>query len=212
MNTDGYPPEPWHLRGDGWATAWLVDSAALPVLPASVTPLALLGKAVVVTAFVDYQPGGVLAYRELLAAVLVRRGARIGLTIPRIWVDSPASRAGARALWGIPKDLARFDLTPAARFTASAHDGDHAIATARLTVPERWCPLRARTTIWQDAPEGLARTPLRVRGRVAPARSSWRIDATGPLGWLRAARPLFGLAITGFHLRFGPRHAPTPRQ
>ncbi|WP_308431733.1 acetoacetate decarboxylase family protein [Amycolatopsis acidiphila] len=63
-------------------------------------PVTVLGRAVVATAFVDYLPGGLLPYHELLAAVVVRRGRRLGLTITDIWVDSPASRAGGRELWG----------------------------------------------------------------------------------------------------------------
>ncbi|MEU7528216.1 acetoacetate decarboxylase family protein [Saccharothrix sp. NPDC042600] len=186
-----YPPEPWHLRGACWATAWLVDADAVP---GAVRPSSVRGRTVVVTAFVDYQPGGVLTYRELAAVVPVRRG----VSITSIWVDSPASRDGGRELWDIPKQLAHFDLTPTPPFAALAHDDHHTIATARLDRGSRWwLPVVARAAVRQPK-----RTPLAVRGRVAPARLSWSFD--GPLAWLAGARPLFGLAVTRMRLRFGP--------
>lgn len=178
-----HPPEPWRLRGAGWATAWLVDAAALPALPAPVEPVAVLGKAVVATAFADYRPGGVLVYRELLAAVLVRQGARLGLSSTHAWVDSHTSRAGGRALWGIPKEMARFELTGRPRFAAAARDGSGVIAAARLARPPRWgVPVRAGASMWQDVPGGTVRTPVRVRGSVALARVRWRVEPSGPLG------------------------------
>ncbi|RKT54399.1 acetoacetate decarboxylase family protein [Saccharothrix australiensis] len=210
MHQEAHPPEPWDLRGDGWVSAWLVRSSALPALPAPTRPLTLLGVALVCTAFADYRPGGVLAYHELVAVVPVRRGARIGLSITHAWVDSAASRAGGRALWGIPKEAARFEVDP--RGSASAHDGRRAVASVRLGGPVRWrLPVRARASVWQGVPGGVARTPLRYRGGVGFARLSWRVDPAGPLGWLRAARPLFGLALTDFRLRFGPRRSRSSR-
>src|SRR5687768_9930059 len=98
-----YPPEPWQLHGRACVSVWLVRATALPPLP--VRPVTVFGRAVVGTAFVDYRPPG-MAYHEVLAAVLVRRGLRFGVSIPRIWVDSPASLAGGRELWGIPKEPA----------------------------------------------------------------------------------------------------------
>ncbi|WP_268246309.1 acetoacetate decarboxylase family protein [Amycolatopsis deserti] len=104
-----YPPEPWHLRGDMHVSAWVVPVGELPELPPGVRPLTVAGRALVLAAWVDYQPPGVLSYRELMVTVVVRGG--LTVTIPHIWVDSPASLAGGRALWHIPKDLAEFTLT-----------------------------------------------------------------------------------------------------
>ncbi|MEJ2856341.1 MULTISPECIES: acetoacetate decarboxylase family protein [unclassified Saccharothrix] len=186
-----YPPPPWRLRGACWATVWLVRADAVP---GGVRPLSVRGRTVVVTAFVDYRPGGVLTYRELAVVVPVRRGVRI----VAIWVDSEASRDGGRELWDIPKRLAHFDLTPASPFAALAHDEHGTIATARLGRAARWwLPAAARAVVRQPR-----RTPLGVRGRVAPARLSWHFD--GPLGWLRGARPLVGVVVTRLRLRFGP--------
>jgi hypothetical protein len=195
-----YPPEPWELHGRACLSVWLVKASALPPLP--VRPVTVLGRAVVGTAFVHYQPPG-LAYHELVAAVLVRQGLRIGVSITRIWVDSPASRAGGRELWGIPKELAEFDWERA--LTASARDVRGTIASVRgrqLRIGA-WLPVAMST--WQAFGSGLARTPLRAKGFVTGLRTRWDVDPAGPLSWLLPHRPLFSVGIRGMSMTFGPR-------
>ncbi|WP_367138450.1 acetoacetate decarboxylase family protein [Saccharothrix sp. HUAS TT1] len=193
-----YPPEPWRLHGRACVSVWLVRAEAVPPLP--VRPVTLFGHAVVGTAFVDYRPPG-LAYHELLAAVLVRKGLRFGVTITRIWVDSPASRAGGRELWGVPKESAGFDWDDR---VASARDADGPIASVRGRVLPfgAWLPAAAST--WQEFGDGLARTPLRATARVSAARAVWDIAPNGPLAWL-PHRPLLSVAVRRLRLRFGPR-------
>lgn len=200
-----YPPEPWDLRGLGYVSLWLVPTHVLPVLPTGVRAVSVLGKSVVATGFVDYQPGGLLPYHEFLAAPLVRKGASVGLSITDIWVDSPASRAGGRELWGIPKDLADFEITHAPTFHGVARVDGELVAEARVT-PRRASlrlPFPLRATAWQTLNAALARTPLRATGRVHPAKGVWRVD--GPLAWLRPYRPFVTIAAVDFGLRFGPR-------
>ncbi|MFI9009091.1 acetoacetate decarboxylase family protein [Actinosynnema sp. NPDC053489] len=202
-----YPPEPWHLRGRGCVSVWSVPAAALPALPAR--PVTVFGRAVVGTAFVDYRPPG-LAYHEVLAAVLVRRGARLGVSIARIWVDSAASRAGGRELWGIPKESARFEW--GAGLVASARDERGPIAAVRARSPRFGVRLPVATSTFQafdgGGGDGVARTPLRATARVSPVRATWDVDPAGPLAWLLPHRPLLGVAVDRFRLRFGPRRRP----
>jgi hypothetical protein len=111
-----YPPEPWDLRGQMYLSVFAVPRSALPALPpplaATVRPV---GRRVPVgAAWVSYEPGGVLTYRELLTAVLVHERGRPRVSILDIWVDSVASRDGGRALWGIPKNLAQLTIRPGA--------------------------------------------------------------------------------------------------
>ncbi len=200
-----YPPEPWDLRGRLHLTVWHVPVTALPALPPGVRPVRLGAAALVGTAWVDYRPGGVLSYQELLAAVLVRgRGAHPEVSITNIWVDSDASRRGGRALWGIPKQLAIFDFD-GPRFAATQPGGApiaHGTVRPGVAVPGRW---PARYTVVQASEGALARTPVRSTAGLRHARARWEFAADGPLGWLAAARPLVSVSLADFRLRFGPR-------
>jgi hypothetical protein len=200
-----YPPEPWDLSGIGYLSVWLVPVGVLPELPDGVRPVSVLGRAVVCTGLVDYLPGGLMSYRELLATVLVREGFRPGITITHIWVDSPSSRAGGRELWGIPKELAHFDVAhdPIARGSATLDGEPLAEVRVRPGKVGGRLPIPLRGTVLQTLHSTLAHTPIRAGGSVRLARGGWRLR--GPLGWLSPYRPLITLAATDFRLRFGPR-------
>src|SRR5687767_10479676 len=89
-----YPPAPWRMHGSLWLTAFRLRSDVDERHPAGTYGVAL----------VDYVEPSPLTYGELLVARTTRTedGAR-AVTITDIWVDSPASMAGGRALWAIPK-------------------------------------------------------------------------------------------------------------
>lgn len=195
----GYPPEPWDLVGDGHLSSWRVSAPDLPRLPGGVAPVLVRGTAVALTAFVDYSPAGLMAYHELLAAVLVRRGRGVALTITDIWVDSETSMAGARALWGIPKDLAGFDGLRAD--LAGAPIASASFRPRRL--PSLPVPVPLPATVVQTRGGETLATRIRAAGRVRPARARWTFDAAGPLGWLATARPLTSVVAEDVRLRFG---------
>jgi hypothetical protein len=198
----GYPPEPWQLRGQLYASAFLLPAADLSIeLPPGCSLVRIAGRAVVGVVWVDYEPGGVLAYRELMTTVLVRKGLRVLASITHIWVDSAASRDGGRALWGIPKELAQFSF-----------DGAHLAARddagplARGTVhPGRRLPVRLpmRFTIAQRQ-SGRAKFS-RVRATAAPAlaRARFEPDPSGPLAFLAGQAPVASFALGDFRMRFG---------
>ncbi|WP_394618581.1 acetoacetate decarboxylase family protein [Lentzea sp. JNUCC 0626] len=209
-----FPPPPWDLRGQGWLTVWTAPRSAVPLLPAGVAPLSLAGRVLVVTAFVNYGPPGLLSYRELLAAVVVRRGVRFGLSITDIWVDDETSRRGARAMWGIPKEMAEFTLSATPRLAARAHGiADAHEVTGARTLPEARAdepsqppsglPARLGTSVWQSLDHRTTRTPLRTSARVRRTRLHWSFTPDGPLARLTAARPRLHLAVTGLRMRFG---------
>ncbi|BCB90485.1 acetoacetate decarboxylase family protein [Phytohabitans suffuscus] len=200
-----YPPEPWHLRGRMYVSIWPVPRAQLPPLPATlaaeVRPLTVAGRGLVGTAWVDYGPGGVLEYRELLRAVLVRRAGRPLVSIVDIWVDSPASRDGGRALWGIPKELATFDFDDRDGGLDARAGG---IAGARLAdglrLPGRW---PAGFSVVQALGDRTRTTPVRARTCVHLAKAAWRVGPDGPLAHLAGRRPLLTVALRDFRLVFG---------
>jgi len=125
-----YPPPPWRLRGTVQAALWRVPRAVLPgPLPAGARPLGWGRTALLATARADWAPGGDLAYRELVVAVPVRLGRRIGITITAAWVDSPAALAGGRDLWAIPKRLGRFGTLGG---RTALTDADGPVAASRI--------------------------------------------------------------------------------
>lgn len=209
----GYPPEPWQLRGQLHAAALLVPLAELPralyrELPPGWRPVRVAGRVVVGVAWVSYEPGGVLSYREVMATVLVRRGLRVLPHVFAIWVDSEASRDGGRALWGIPKELAEFEFTGDTFTARTAHQP---IATARLRpafgVPGRW---PVRFSVVQSLDGAAKASPVRSRSGLAVARMTLQAPAAGPLGFLAGRRPLASFTMRGFEMSFGRSAAGEP--
>ena len=198
-----FPNEPWDLRGQLHLSLFAVPRAPLPApLAAAVRPVTLAGRALVGAAWVSYEPGGVLHYQELLAAVLVHERCRPRISITEIWVDSVASRDGGRALWGIPKDLARLELRATADggLEAAAESIAAAGFRAGRRLPGRW---PAAMVVVQDRAGEVCRTPVRGRAGLRLGRSTWRVEPGGPLGYLAGRRPLLTVTLTDFRLRFG---------
>jgi hypothetical protein len=213
-----YPPEPWKLRGTMVGSLWLVPRSALATnaATAAVLPLAVTarGRALVVTAWVHYEPGGVLTYREVMAAVLVRHGRRLCPTVTHIWVDSSVSRDGGRTLWGIPKELAVFTVTPEAAMLASrvrveARDSAGPIVATVVDrgrrLPGRW-PVRFRVVQNLDGEPRMS--PVRLSGTLALHRSQWHPAPPGPLGFLGGRRPWITLGLRDFSMTFGSASEP----
>ncbi|GAA1191532.1 acetoacetate decarboxylase family protein [Prauserella alba] len=200
-----YPPAPWHLAANAYLSLWPVPVASLPRLPAAERPVTASGTAFVVTAWFDYLPSGQMSYRELLSAVVVRGGLTPTATITEIWVDSPASLAGGRALWAIPKDLARLEFTGGHAFTATAStDGGGWIATAAFS-PRPCLPTRlpASFAIRQESSEGPLTSAVRSAAKPGAAAAAWNINPDGPLGYLAERSPLFSAHLSGARIRFG---------
>lgn len=194
-------------------SVWFVPRAALAgAFPRAVT---VLGRVPVATVWVRYDPRGVLAYREVMAALLVWHRRHLRVTVPHIWVDSPASQVGGRALWGIPKELAVFTERPGTSTrpeTAGDADGTHlhardttgtivAAAVSRgRRLPGRW-PVRFRVV--QDLDGQPRVSPVRLAGRLALHRSRWDPAAEGPLGFLTGHRPRLTVRLDDFRMIFG---------
>ena len=115
-----YPPEPWDLHGQAVASTFLVPVRNLDAPPPGTRVVSLLGRAVVTTAFFRYEEPSPLTYDEVMATVLVRQGLRPRVWITHIWVDSPASRDGGRALWRSRRTSPSSPSSPAAPTSATA--------------------------------------------------------------------------------------------
>jgi hypothetical protein len=199
-----YPAAPWHMVGSLWLTLFKVREPVDELRPAGVYG----------AAFVSYEDGSPLTYSEVLVARPIstdQDGRRV--TITDIWVDSPASVAGGRELWAIPKDLCDFTLVssrtgPLTTTEWSARLGRTPIATARFRDVSRAAlrlPFKGGT--WQPGiadTHGEERTAtLQGSSKALPARAHWDINADGPLGWLAGARQLASFRQAAFRMSFG---------
>ncbi|MFA6575922.1 MAG: acetoacetate decarboxylase family protein [Nocardioides sp.] len=202
-DTTSYPPAPWSMVGSLWLSLFKVKEPVDETRPAGVYG----------AAFVSYEEGSPLTYSELLVARPInsdQHGRRV--TITDIWVDSPASVAGGRELWAIPKGLCDFTLEsshtgPLSRTQWSATAGRRPIASARFTDVSRAAlrtPFKGGT--WQpELPEGGGEKTAILKGsaKALPCRGSWDFAPDGPLAWLRDARPLASARMSGFRMSFG---------
>lgn len=212
-----FPPEPWHLRGTMHVAVWRVPLADLPEwrLPPGARPLALGRHGCVLTFWVDYLPGGTLAYRELLVAQAVRYRRTIAATAVAVWVDSEQSQAGGRTLWGIPKQLGVFDFPDPGPPTGThgpfhlyddpgsgrpALTGRH---RTRLRVPGRWF-LPARLV--QPGPDNTTlEVPLRLTASFRVGTASLTADPASPLSFLTGRHPLLAGTAGDFRSTVGRR-------
>jgi hypothetical protein len=205
-----YPPEPWYLEGRLYLSVWLWPRRDAGVaLPPEVRPVTLAGHVLVGTAWAVYEGGGVLRYREVLRAVLVRRRCRPLVTITGIWVDSEVSRNGGRALWGVPKECAAFTVRGRDRFSARARTGHGQVCAARFHALTRTSPrVPVAFRVAQTRAGRLHISPVRGRGRVRLAHATWELGALGTGGGTRRPRPLLSLVYEDARLLFGqgPRH------
>lgn len=198
-----YPPAPWAMVGSLWLSLFRLRHGIDDTRPAGVYG----------AAFVSYTEGSPLTYSELLVARPVKtdgHGRRVSIT--DIWVDSPASVAGGRELWAIPKGLADFTLEtghtgPLSRTEWSASIARHPVASARFTDASRVAPrLPFKGGTWQpELPEGGGEKTAILQGssKTLPCRARWDFAADGPLGWLREARPLASARMAHFRMSFG---------
>ncbi|WP_375492021.1 acetoacetate decarboxylase family protein [uncultured Jatrophihabitans sp.] len=198
-----YPPQPWDLRGQMYASTFLLPLADIPVVtPPGWSPVRLGGRGVVATAWVDYEPSGVLSYRELMATLLVHRGRLVAPTILAIWVDSESSRYGGRGLWAIPKELATFDFGNGL-LSAACPDGTP-IATGtvrrRAALPR---PVPLNYSVVQERGGAELRSPVRSRGTLAYGSATFDAAPNGPLGWLAGRRPTTSVQLADFEMSFG---------
>lgn len=190
-----YPPAPWRALGQYWAGLFRADR---PVpLPDGLRHA--LGPRRLVIALARYLEGP-LRYDELIVGAVAWRGARPGLWVHNIWVDSLASLAGGRAIWGLPKQLARFTWAD-----DQVSIADDAGLIALLDAPK---PTSMLPPLWSPG-AGIGRRDGQWCYFAAPQWSRWgvgrmRVAAWSPrLPYRPSARPLFSLAAHPFRATFG---------
>lgn len=191
-----YPPAPWKMHGQLWLSLFRVREGDDPGREPGIYGVAL----------VRYEEPSPLTYGELLVARQVEKA----VTISDIWVDSPASVAGGRALWAIPKDLCDFTFRtdrrgPLARTAWTASVDGRPIASAQFTDVSRFAPRLPFKGSTRQQREGgeVVTASLTGSSKALPCRGTWSFDPAGPLGWLSGKRSLASFRQADFQMSFG---------
>ena len=184
--------------------------------------VSMAGRTPLVLGFITYRAGDLDSYHEVAVALLARHRGRVGPYIRQMAVTESFTLEAGRALWGLPKWLARAELnltgrTATCRLTETS--GALVLTAALRTLPWR-IPLTLPGALTALAPRGDTVLASRLRGRVNGIRLGFR-GAEVTLGTghpmadeLRAVglprRPI--TTLTAEHLEFDMAAAtPLPR-
>lgn len=130
--------------------AYLVPASPARRLVAGtgLAPVAVAGRTPLILVLVDYKAGDLGDYDEVGMALLVRHRGRIGLYVHQLPVTQDFTREAGRALWGLPKWLARAELAIRGREAGvrlADAAGRHVLTAAIRALPGRLpFPLRGR--------------------------------------------------------------------
>lgn len=198
-----YPPAPWRLTGEAHVSFWLIDrDKVASSLPPAAKPFQLGPRCLITTGWVKYTPPGILAYHELLFSIPVRSSVGWGVTIPLIWVDSPASLSGGRELWHIPKQLAEWDLFRPNEFHAA--QAGQTLATFQyhpgLKLPGSF---PGYSQVIQPVAKTLQATPFRGYASFRLGRGVWQFPEGSPLHFLATAKPFLTVELAPVVMDFG---------
>jgi len=200
-----HPPAPWRLRGEAAILASPVRKGAARAagLPPGVELVGAGGWTLGGVLLARYDEHATLPYHELVVfSGLARRGAALAFVVSRIYVDSAASLAGGRAIWGLPKELAEFAWDWRAGAIGVAQDGRPLLrATVRRRSGVRM-PLPLLSPVFGSLDGSAVRSSGRGRLAAAPALAVLEVPAGSPFASLGLAGTRAGVAGAGLDLLF----------
>jgi len=210
VSAPAHPPPPWRLRGDAailLAPVRLDATRAAP-LPPRLSLVGAAGWTVGGVLLARYDETATLPYHELILFSGLARPAgtaRLAVIVSHIYVDSEASVAGGRAIWGLPKELAEFDWSER---RIDVRQGGRTLLRAAV---RRRAGVRAPVPLWAPTLGTLAGAPARAVGRGVlrgggPALARLDVPPGSPFAALGlAGRARVGVAGGGLDL-----HLPAP--
>ena len=193
------PHAPWVLTGEcivAWAR-WRGDRAPLP---AELNPLP--GPCSVTAARYETSPVG--PYLELAVGEPARLGARPGVCITTMVVDSSDSRVGGRVNWGFPKELGSLSWDTEGEVRSLRWEERKVKVQAVPVGPSVPVVLPMRGL--QRRADGLVVVPAWLRGRARLSRIDVETPEDDPLSGL--AGPHKGLLVAGLRLVVDPARRP----
>lgn len=156
------------------AAVYLVrtDRAAPLVAGTGLRLVSAAGRTPLVLLFVDYRVNDLGDYDEVGVALVARHRGRTGTYVHQLPVTQTFTMEAGRALWGLPKWLARAELSitgPDATCHLADESGRHVLTAALRTLPWR-LPLRLPGALTTLAPRGEEVLASRVRARMSGIR------------------------------------------
>jgi Acetoacetate decarboxylase (ADC) len=148
------------------------ERAARLVAGSGLELVAAAGRTPLVLFLVDYRVNDLGDYDEVGVALLVRHRGRTGAYVHQLPVTQPFTMEAGRTLWGLPKWLARIDLSitgPDATCHLADGTGRHVLTAALRALPWR-LPLDVPGTLTTLAPRDSEVLASRVRARVSGIR------------------------------------------
>ncbi len=194
------PHAPWSLTGEcvlAWARGRGPHGSELPA-----DLRALPGPCWVTAARFETSPVG--PYLEFAVSEPARLGARPGMCVTTMVVDSPDSRVGGRMNWGFPKELGKlvWEASGDERTLTWEERGLRVRAVPGGPAVPVFLPMRAL----QRRADGMVVVPARLRGRARVSRIEIETAEDDPLGGL--AGPHRGLLVAGLKLVVDPARRP----
>jgi hypothetical protein len=153
------------------AARTLVDGTGL-------RPLSVAGRSLLVLFFVQYRDGDLGVYDEVGLAFAVRSpGGIVGVYVHELPVTQAFTMEAGRAMWGLPKWLARTELSiDGGTATCVLADGDDPVLTATLRAGARRLPLRLGGTTVSLGPDHRMAQELRLLGLPRRALATVVVD------------------------------------
>ncbi len=149
-----------------------------------------------------YEHDSVLEYNELIVVpALTRYAGRLGFWVSHIYVDNPASAAGGRAIWGLPKQMARFSWTEEGpTCTARVWRGGRLLCAIRSRRRLRLWRQPARLPALSVRGARVLRTEGVVTARVHLASGRARVPPASPFAALGLGRTLLAAHLCPMRL------------
>ncbi len=193
------PQAPWTLTGECFV-CWAGWRGDRPELPSDLHRLP--GPTTVTAARYEESPVG--PYLELAVSQPARLGARPGMCITTMVVDSVESRLGGRVNWGFPKELGTLRWEEAGEERSLTWEDRKVAARAVPSGPSvpMWLPFRAL----QRRADGMVVVPGHLRGRARRASVEIDVHDDDPLAGLAGRH--HGVLVSGLHLVVDPARRP----
>jgi hypothetical protein len=194
------PHAPWSLAGE-CVVAWVRWRGERVPLPGDLHPLP--GPCSVTAARYETSPVG--PYLELAVGEPARLGARPGVCVTTMVVDSSDSRVGGRVNWGFPKELGTLHWEPAGEERSLFWEERKLRVRAVPVGPP--IPVIVPLRALQRRADGMVVVPGRIRGRGRVSRVEVEALDNDPLTGLAGSHR--GLIVSGLHLVVDPARRPT---